>query len=223
MVDDELPMKKLIEIYLKKNGYEVITKDNGEEAIHELKNNQYDLVLLDVMMPKMNGWDTCQKIRSISDIPVIMLTARDQTIDKVKGLTIGADDYITKPFEEIELLARIEALLRRTSPKTKEIDISNVLTYKGISLNMESYQVYYLDQEIELTPKEFQLLQTFLSNIGKVLTRDKLMEIVWGYEFMGDARTVDSHVKNLREKMRLGGIPVDDILKTVWGVGYKMV
>lgn len=223
VVDDEAPMRRLIEIYLTKNGYEVTTRESGLDAIESMKKHQYDLVILDVMMPEINGWDTCKYIREDSDVPIIMLTARDQTLDKVKGLTLGADDYITKPFEEIELLARIEALLRRVSHKNKEELPKHIITHKGITINLEYYQVFYNHEEIELTPKEFQLLQAFLTNIGKVLSREKLMETVWGFEFFGDARTVDSHVKNLREKLRAKGVAIDDLLKTVWGVGYKLI
>ncbi|OEH86681.1 DNA-binding response regulator [Desulfuribacillus stibiiarsenatis] len=221
-------MQRLIEIYLTKNGYEIETTDSGEIAIEMLKAFTFDLVLLDVMMPKLNGWETCQKIRSFSDVPIIMLTARDQVMDKVKGLTIGADDYIVKPFEEMELLARIEAILRRTAKRTTEVkdqpdDTNQTLEHKGLRINVESYQVFYQGLEIELTPKEFQLLQTFLVNPGKVFSREKLLELIWGYDYLGDLRTVDSHVKNLREKLRSKGVPVDEILKTVWGVGYKFV
>ncbi|WP_301553472.1 response regulator transcription factor [Desulfuribacillus stibiiarsenatis] len=228
VVDDEAPMQRLIEIYLTKNGYEIETTDSGEIAIEMLKAFTFDLVLLDVMMPKLNGWETCQKIRSFSDVPIIMLTARDQVMDKVKGLTIGADDYIVKPFEEMELLARIEAILRRTAKRTTEVkdqpdDTNQTLEHKGLRINVESYQVFYQGLEIELTPKEFQLLQTFLVNPGKVFSREKLLELIWGYDYLGDLRTVDSHVKNLREKLRSKGVPVDEILKTVWGVGYKFV
>ncbi|OEF98183.1 response regulator transcription factor [Desulfuribacillus alkaliarsenatis] len=222
VVDDEAPMRKLIEIYLKKNGYSVMTMDSGLDAIQELKKNHYDIVILDVMMPEMNGFEACKLIRDFSKVPIIMLTARDQTLDKVKGLTIGADDYVTKPFEEIELLARIEAILRRSNAEAKDDD-ADVLTYKDVRLDLGSHQVFYNDAEIELTPKEFQLLQTFLTNVGKVLSREKLLEIVWGYDFYGDLRTVDSHVKNLREKLRSNGIQVDELIKTVWGVGYKLV
>ncbi len=222
VVDDEMPMVRLIEIYLSKNGYHVGTAISGEAAIQELQKYSYDLVLLDVMMPELNGWETCKKIRNISDIPIIMLTARDQTLDKVKGLTIGADDYITKPFEEIELLARIEALLRRTG-NVDHTSKSDQLSYRDIVLNTELYQVFYHEQEIILTPKEFKILQTFLMNIGKVMSRERLLEIVWGYDYYGDHRTVDSHVKNLREKLRSSGMPIDDMLKTVWGIGYKLI
>lgn len=222
VVDDEVPMTKLIEIYLTKNGYRVDAVTSGEAALQELRKHNYDLVLLDVMMPELSGWDTCKKIRNFSNVPIIMLTARDQILDKVKGLTLGADDYITKPFEEIELLARMEALLRRaggqSGPSSDEI-----ISHQGIMLNTDTHQVFYLDGEIVLTPKEFHILQTFLMNIGKVMSRERLLELVWGYDFYGDHRIVDSHVKNLREKLRVHGLPIDDMLKTIWGVGYKFV
>ncbi len=222
VVDDEVPMTKLIEIYLTKNGYRVDAVTSGEAALQELRKHNYDLVLLDVMMPELSGWDTCKKIRNFSNVPIIMLTARDQILDKVKGLTLGADDYITKPFEEIELLARMEALLRRAGGYPS-FSSDEIVTHQGIMLNTDTHQVFYLDGEIVLTPKEFHILQTFLMNIGKVMSRERLLELVWGYDFYGDHRIVDSHVKNLREKLRVHGLPIDDMLKTIWGVGYKFV
>lgn len=220
VVDDEAPMRRLLELYLKKGDFEVQTAPSGEQAVEMAKEDSFDLVLLDIMMPGMDGWEVCQRIRSFSEIPIIMLTARDQTVDKVKGLKLGADDYLTKPFEEIELLARMEALLRRSEKKDKHKQQTD---HHGIIIDQATHSVSFQGQPIELTPKEFELLYTFLTNVGRVYSREQLLEIIWGMDYEGDARTVDTHVKNLREKLRKHGIEVNSIIKTVWGVGYKGV
>ncbi|MBP1931112.1 response regulator transcription factor [Ammoniphilus resinae] len=218
VVDDEAPMRQLLKLYLTKDRYEVQTAANGEEALSLFKQGGFDMVILDIMMPGIDGWEVCQRIRSFSQIPILMLTARDQTMEKVKGLKMGADDYLTKPFEEAELSARMEALLRRVSkPEHSRIDPH------GITVNPETHKVIYQGQPIELTPKEFELLHTFMNNVGRVYSRELLLEMIWGPDYMGDTRTVDSHVKNLREKLRKHGVDVDSVIKTVWGVGYKGV
>ena len=218
VVDDEAPMRRLLEFYLKNGQYQVQTVSSGQEAVLSVKNDSFDLVLLDIMMPGMNGWEVCQQIRLFSDIPIIMLTARDQTLDKVKGLKLGADDYLTKPFEEMELLARIEALLRRVEKKDK---MRHQADHNGILIDQATHTVLYRGEPIDLTPKEFELLYTFITNIGRVYSREQLLEQIWGLDYEGDVRTVDSHVKNLREKLRKHEVDVSSIIKTVWGVGYK--
>jgi len=219
VVDDEAPMRRLLELYLKKNEYDVRTAAHGEEAITLLKNSDFDMVILDIMMPGIDGWEVCKRIRVFSNLPILMLTARDQTAEKVKGLKMGADDYLTKPFEEEELLARTEALLRR-SGKSKQPYRINA---DGLTVNPDNRTVIYQSKQIELTPKEFELLYTFKSNPGRVYSRELLLEMIWEVDYMGDSRTVDSHVKNLREKLRRHGVDVDSVIKTVWGVGYKGV
>lgn len=222
IVDDEAPMRRLLELYLKNSNYEVETVSNGDQALDIIKRGlvAFDLVLLDVMMPGMDGWEVCQRLRSFSEIPIIMLTARDQTFDKVKGLKLGADDYMTKPFEELELLARIEAMLRRSGRMDK---MGNQADHHGIMIDQSTHRVSYQGQPIDLTPKEFELLYTFLTHIDRVYSREQLLTQIWGMDYEGDIRTVDTHVKNLREKLKKHGVEVNSIIKTVWGVGYKGV
>lgn len=217
LVDDETRMLDLLALYLTPAGYKCIKRTSGNEAISFLEDNHADLVLLDVMMPQMDGWETCSEIRRHWDIPVIMLTARSEKPDIIRGLKAGADDYITKPFDEGELIARIEAVLRRQSVR------STLLTFKGLKLNMDSYDVQYNSNLIPLTPKEFALLSLFLQNINKVFTREHLISTIWGYGVDTEDRTIDSHVRNLRDKLRKSGFAVDDYLSTVWGVGYKWI
>jgi two-component system, OmpR family, response regulator ResD len=218
IVDDEAPMRKLIEIYLCQKDFSVKSAADGEEAISLARKEDIDLIILDVMMPGLDGWEVCKRIRQFSNVPILMLTARGETIDKVKGLNLGADDYLTKPFEEIEFIARIEALIRRT---TKSANKKDLIEHKGITLDLDARTVSSLISEIELTPKEFDLLQTFISNLGRTYSRDHLLEQIWGHDYLGDIRTVDSHVKNLREKLRRNGVEADEMIKTVWGIGYK--
>ncbi|HJV46178.1 MAG TPA: response regulator transcription factor [Bacillota bacterium] len=220
IVDDEAPMRKLLELYLKEQNYHIDTAMNGHEAIDKVKTTEYHLVLLDVMMPGMSGWEVCVAIRKFSEVPILMLTARDETEEKVKGLRLGADDYLTKPFEEIELLARIEAILRRMNKAKKN---ENMIEHKGIMMDITSRSVSYYGQLIELTPREFDLLFTFLNHIGRVFDREQLLELIWSTDYSGDTRTVDTHVKNLREKLKKHGVDAYSILKTVWGVGYKAI
>lgn len=217
LVDDETRMLDLLALYLNPLGYKCIKKNSGMEAINFLEEHTADLILLDVMMPEMDGWETCSEIRRHWDIPVIMLTARSEKPDIVRGLKMGADDYITKPFDEGELVARIEAVLRRQTAK------SSLLTFNGLKLNIESYDVQFNGTLIPLTPKEFALLSLFLQNVNKVFTREHLISTIWGYGVDTEDRTIDSHVRNLRDKLRKAGFTVDDYLSTVWGVGYKWI
>ena len=174
-----------------------------------------DLILLDVMMPEMDGWEACQEIRKHWDTPIIMLTAMSEKSDIVKGLNIGADDYISKPFDEEELTARIEAILRRRKSEPGEI------SFKGLILDHDSFQLQYDGREISLTPKEFGMMSLLLNNPNKVFTREHLIVSIWGYDVATEDRTIDSHVRNLREKLRKAGFPAEDHLLTVWGIGYK--
>lgn len=216
LVDDETRMLDLLDLYLNPHGYKCIKTPSSKDAIFILEEEKIDLVILDVMMPEMDGWTTCKKIREFSNVPVIMLTARTETVDIIKGLKFGADDYVTKPFSEEELLARIEALLRRTNDvKEKK------LIFKGLEWKEESVELKYQSTAIQVTPKEFALVGLFLKNPHKVFSRDHLLSTIWGLNSHIDDRTVDSHIRNLREKLRNAGFPVDNHLFTVWGVGYK--
>lgn len=218
IVDDEMEMRMLLRIYLQQEYFMVEEASNGKEAYEKILVNEYDLVILDVMMPIMDGWETIERVRKISDIPIIMLTAKGAVQDKVTGLSTGADDYLVKPFDEAELIVRVKALLRRTQ---KVINKDEVLKYKGIIVNQSARIVLYQDNQINLTQTEFDLLQELIQHRGKVLSREQLVEMIWGIDFMGDDRTIDSHIKNLREKLHAFGID-KSLIKTVWGIGYKV-
>lgn len=215
IVDDEPRMLDLLSLYLSPRGYYCIKMDTAIDAITYLKSNQVDLILLDVMMPEMDGWEACKEIRKQGDTPIIMLTARSEKVDVVRGLKIGADDYISKPFDEDELIARIEAVLRRHKTRSNQIEFS------GLMLDLNSFVLRYNQKVIPLTPKEFAMMDLFLNNMNKVFTREHLITSIWGYDVSTEDRTVDSHVRNLREKLRKAGFSADDYLVTVWGVGYK--
>ena len=215
LVDDESRMLDLLSLYLTPKGYQCIKKTSAAEAIQYLHEDKADLLLLDVMMPEMNGWEACVEIRKEYDIPIIMLTARSEKLDIIKGLNMGADDYISKPFDEDELIARIEAVLRRKQAS------GGLVFFNELSLNEDSFQVSYKQRPISVTPKEFSLLALLLKNKNKVFTREHLLTTIWGYAALTEDRTIDSHVRNLRDKLRKAGFPVEDYLTTVWGVGYK--
>ncbi|MDZ5473927.1 response regulator transcription factor [Bacillus sp. 31A1R] len=214
LVDDELRMLRLLKIYLEPHGYKCVTTTSGSEAISIIEKEKIDLVLLDLMMPDMNGWDTAKELRSFSDVPIIMLTARDTSSDVVEGLRIGADDYVTKPFEEKVLLARIEAVLRRVTG-------SNVITVDNLTWDDQKYEITYLGNKISLTRKEFDFVGLLLKNKGTVFTRERLLERIWGYTAETEDRTVDSHVRNIRDKFKRADYPINNHLLTVWGMGYK--
>jgi DNA-binding response OmpR family regulator len=215
LVDDEKRMLDLLSLYLMPKGYHCIKMTSAIETIKYLESNKADLILLDVMMPEMNGWEACREIRKNWDIPIIMLTARSEKMDVVKGLNMGADDYISKPFDEDELIARIEAVLRRKKGG------AGTTEFNGLQLNEDSFEAAYHDKDVPLTPKEFSLLGLFLQNRNKVFTREHLLTTIWGYTAATEDRTIDSHVRNLRDKLRKTGFPVDEYLTTVWGLGYK--
>ena len=214
VVDDEILLVKGIRFNLQNEGYEVITGCNGLEAVELVQQQQPDLVVLDVMMPEMDGLTACSKIREFSDIPIIMLTAKGDDMDKILGLEYGADDYITKPFNILEVKARIKAILRRNGKGG-----INLIQVKGLTLDKDSRRVFLQDKEISLTAKETDLLELLLTNPGKVYSREKLLNIVWGYDYPGDARTVDVHVRRLREKLEENPAEPEYVF-TKWGVGY---
>ncbi len=217
LVDDEQRMLDLVELFLIPQGYTCIKETRGKHAIEIVKKEKINLVLLDVMMPEMNGWEVCKSIRAFSNVPIIMLTARTDKVEVVKGLNTGADDYITKPFDERELMARVNALLRRASDETKKTSI----TYNDYILDTEMYSLQYLDKTVQLTWKEFSIIKAFISRPTKTYTREELLAIAWEYETETDIRTVDSHIRNLRDKLKKAGFPTEDFLKTAWGIGYK--
>ncbi|MBO1626930.1 response regulator transcription factor [Bacillus arachidis] len=216
LVDDETRMLELVALYLTPRGYNCICVTSGQEALSYIEKQNFKFILLDIMMPKMDGWETCKRIRSFSNVPIIMVTARDQTIDVVQGLKIGADDYITKPFQEEELLARIEAVLRRSNQHEQ-------LRYKGILWDEARHFISVYDQELLLTPIEFSLIGLFLHHVNYVLSRDQLIERIWGLDTNTEDRTVDSHIRNLRDKLRKANFPIDKHLKTVYGIGYRWI
>lgn len=216
VIDDDVNICELIRLYLEKEGYEVTTVYNGIKAIEVFKEFTPNIVILDVMLPGADGWQVCREIRKISNIPIIMLTAKGETFDKVLGLELGADDYMVKPFEPKELIARVKAVLRRY--EHKDMDLQEIV-YPNLVINKTNYIVKVSGKELELPPKELELLFFLASNPNKVFTREQLLEHVWGFDFFGDSRTVDVHVKRLREKLELENQMWQ--LKTVWGVGYK--
>lgn len=218
LIDDEKRMLDLLTLYLTPHHYKCIQYQSGRDALTFLKKEEVDVVLLDIMMPEMDGWDTLKAIRELSNVPVIMLTARNDKDDIVRGLKGGADDYVAKPFNEEELIARMEAVMRRT----KVVDTKTyTLRFKGLVLDTSSFQVEYNDVKISVTPKEFALLETFLLNQDKVFSREHLIMSLWEFDAETESRTIDSHIRNLRSKLRNSGFEVDKYLETIWGVGYR--
>jgi DNA-binding response OmpR family regulator len=217
VVDDDQNISELLRLYLEKEGYSVAISYSGPDAVKKFEEYGPDLVLLDIMLPGLDGWQVCREIRKKSDKPVIMATAKGETFDKVLGLELGADDYIVKPFDTKEVVARIKAVLRRYSNKN-ETAIKEV-RFENLSVNLSNYELRIRDKPIDTPPKELELLFHLASNPNRVYTRDQLLDEVWGFEYYGDSRTVDVHVKRLREK--LDGVSEKWSLKTVWGVGYK--
>ncbi len=215
VVDDEFRIRKLVKDFLVKNNYSVVEAEDGEQAIDIfLKEKDIALIVLDVMMPKLDGWQVCKEIRTYSNIPIIMLTAMGDERHELQGFQLGIDEYISKPFSPQILVARIEAILRRTTATTNE----NVLKCGGIEVDKAAHQVLIDGESIELSFKEFELLTYFMENVGIALSREKILNNVWNYDYFGDARTIDTHVKKLRSKIGDKG----DMIKTIWGLGYKM-
>ncbi|WP_092560709.1 response regulator transcription factor [Anaeromicropila populeti] len=220
VVDDEKLIVKGIRFSLEQDDMEVDCAYDGEEALEAVKKKEYDVVLLDVMLPKMNGFEVCQQIREFSNIPIIMLTAKGDDMDKILGLEYGADDYITKPFNILEVKARIKAIIRRSGTvKTEREDSSKIVSFKELKVDCESRRVYISSKEVNLTAKEFDLLELLIFNPNKVYSRESLLNTVWGYDYPGDVRTVDVHIRRLREKIEEN--PSDPLyIHTKWGVGY---
>lgn len=215
IVEDEQRMRQLLRIYMQNEGFEVIEAADGREALEIFQQQPLDLVVLDVMLPYIDGWTVCRQIRQRSQIPIIMLTARGEENDKLFGFDLGADDYVVKPFSPKELIARVKALLKRSHGNTSAQD--NIMQYGELSINASSRSVTVSRQAVALTPKEFDLLLYMASHPGQVFSREQLLQQVWGYDFYGDSRTVDAHIKNLRNKLGQAG----RYIVTVWGVGYK--
>lgn len=221
IVDDEWNMRNLLKIYLNKNGFDVKEAANGVEAIGLARNEIFDLVILDIMMPGIDGWQVCQSLREFSNVPILMLTARTETKDKVKGLQMGADDYLAKPFEPEELVARVFALIRRNSI-VQQVDTSTQkkIEFEKLIIYQEGREVHVDGQIVDLTQKEFDLFYLFAEHPKRAYTREMLLDLVWGPDYLGDVRTVDTHIKNIREKIQKTELSYNPI-QTVWGVGYK--
>lgn len=220
VVDDDLNICELLKLYLENDGYTVITANDGKAAVDAFEAKSPDLVLLDIMLPKMDGWQVCREIRKTSSTPIIMLTAKGETFDKVLGLELGADDYVTKPFEAKEVMARVKAVLRRTKGDSDETaNEKKTVVYDNLEINIVNYELKVKGVAVDTPPKELELIYHFASNPNRVYTRDQLLDEVWGFDYYGDSRTVDVHVKRLREKLE--GVSDKWALKTVWGVGYK--
>ena len=217
IVDDDTNICELLRLYIDKDGFDVAIANTGTQAIKLFELEKPDLVMLDIMLPELDGWQVCREIRKTSQVPIIMLTAKGEVFDKILGLELGADDYVVKPFEAKEVVARIHAVLRRTSsaeaPNVKEV------TWDKLSINLTNYELKVDGVQVDTPPKEMELLYHLASNPNRVFTRDALLDEVWGFDYYGDSRTVDVHVKRLREK--IDGVSPQWELKTVWGVGYK--
>lgn len=218
VVDDDTNICELLRLYLEKEGYVVKIVNDGVSAINAFKQENPDLTLLDIMIPKLDGWQVCREIRKFSDKPIIMLTAKGETFDKVLGLELGADDYVTKPFDTKEVVARIKAVLRRTAPASDTSDVKEV-NYDKLSINLTNYEMKVNGVSVDTPPKELELIYHLASNPNRVFTRDQLLDEVWGFDYYGDSRTVDVHIKRLREKLE--GVSDKWELKTVWSIGYK--
>ena len=218
IVDDDVNICEPLRLYLEKEGYETIVANDGETAVKKALENDPDLILLDIMLPSLDGWQVCREIRKTSQTPIIMLTAKGETFDKILGLELGADDYVTKPFETKEVVARIKAVLRRSNDKEHQNAVEEV-KYDNLKINLTNYELVVKGVRVDTPPKELELIYHLASNPNRVYTRDQLLDEVWGFDYYGDSRTVDVHVKRLREKLE--NVSPEWSLKTVWGVGYK--
>ena len=220
VVDDDLNICELLKLYLENEGYTAFVANDGQAAVDTFAAKNPDLVLLDIMLPKMDGWQVCREIRKTSSVSIIMLTAKGETFDKVLGLELGADDYVTKPFDAKEVMARIKAVLRRSKGESgTAAQEKKTVSYDKLEINIENYEMKVNGVVVDTPPKELELIYHFASNPNRVYTRDQLLDEVWGFDYYGDSRTVDVHVKRLREKLE--GVSDKWSLKTVWGVGYK--
>lgn len=218
IVDDDANICELLRLYLEKDGFDTVVANDGEQAVEYASKYSPDLILLDIMLPKLDGWQVCREIRKTSETPIIMLTAKGETFDKILGFELGADDYVSKPFDTKEVIARIKAVLRRTNDSDKGSQISEV-RYDKLRINLTNYELEVNGVKIDTPPKELELIYHLASNPNRVYTRDQLLDEVWGFDYYGDSRTVDVHVKRLREKLE--NVSDEWSLKTVWGVGYK--
>lgn len=216
LIDDEKRMLDLLALYLKPYHFICQKALGAKEALSYINEEDFDIILLDIMMPNMNGWELCKEIRCFSEVPIIMVTAREQKEDIVKGLKLGADDYITKPFNEEELVARMNALLRR-------IKSASQIEVNGLLWNEDRFELSYKSYPIKLTPKEFSMIGVLMKNPELVFSRDQLIDVIWGVNSETEGRTVDSHVRNVRGKIRQVGFPINEYFKTVWGIGYKWI
>lgn len=217
IVDDDPNICELLRLYIEKENASVIISNNGTDALKTFEKEQIDLIILDIMLPKLDGWQVCREIRKNSNCPIIMLTAKGEVFDKVLGLELGADDYISKPFETKEVIARIKAVIRRSGVHKKER--LKLVEFDNLSINLTNYELKVNNKLVDAPPKEMELIFHLASNPNRVFTRDQLLDQVWGFEYYGDSRTVDVHIKRLREKLE--GVSDKWTLKTVWGVGYK--
>ncbi|MBE7014745.1 MAG: response regulator transcription factor [Ruminococcaceae bacterium] len=217
--DDDKNICELARMYLEKEGFEVILASDGRQAVNGFNREKPNLIILDILMPYMDGYEVCREIRKVSSVPIIFLTAKSDTFDKVLGLELGADDYIVKPFDVKELIARIKAVLRRFDSDKGEMEKEDEVIYDNININLSNYELKINDKVVEMPPKELELLYFLAKNPNKVFTRDQLLSSVWDYDYFGDSRTVDVHIKRIREKIENKSEKWN--LKTVWGVGYK--
>lgn len=217
IVDDDKNICELLRLYLEKDGYRTVIANDGQQALDLFPESNPDLILLDIMLPKLDGWQVCREMRKTSDAPIIMLTAKGETFDKVFGLELGADDYVVKPFDAKEVLARIKAVMRRKAPTAEES--MKQVKYDKLIINLTNYELWVDGKQVDTPPKELELIYHLASNPNRVFTRDQLLDEVWSFDYYGDSRTVDVHVKRLREKLE--GVSDQWSLKTVWGVGYK--
>ncbi len=217
IVDDDENICELLRLYLEKEGFETVVANDGEEAVNAASKYSPDLILLDIMLPRLDGWQVCREIRKTSQTPIIMITAKGEVFDKILGLELGADDYVTKPFDTKEVVARVKAVLRRSNDKNK--NQTDEVKYDKLRINLTNYELEVDGKQIDTPPKELELIFHLANNPNRVYTRDQLLDEVWGFDYYGDSRTVDVHVKRLREKLE--DISEEWSLKTVWGVGYK--
>ena len=219
IIEDDINIADLLRLYLEKDGFEVFRAVDGGEGVRLAREQEPDLILLDIMLPVMDGWAVCREVRKTSQVPIIMLTAKSETSDKINGLDMGADDYVTKPFEIGELLSRIHAVMRRSGGSTEEVGSEKKLVFDKLVINLDSYELLVNGQKIDTPPKEMELLYHLAASPNRVYTRNQLLDEVWGFDYFGDSRTVDVHIKRLREKLE--GVSEKWSLATVWGVGYK--
>lgn len=217
VVDDEANIRDLARLYLEREGFQVVTANGGQQAIDQVRYDKPDLMVLDLMLPKVDGWEVCRQVRATSNLPIIMLTARSDDVDKIVGLELGADDYITKPFNPRELVARVKAVLRRTAAAAVPVE-DRVRKIGNVTLNPARHEVTVNDRLVILRSREFDLLRALMDHVNLVMSREQLLDLVWGYEYFGETRTVDVHIAHLREKLK----DSDLFIETVWGKGYKL-